>query len=246
MKKFMSLIAIAAMALAFTASSALAAFEDNHLIRVIYSTAGGNEEIATDLGLVSDVLNAADNTSFAAGSVSLTDFANATWADLNVAYFAVNSDYSAWLSGAAGASSLPVKEDGGFSVGYNDLGAATAIGTYYRGLVTGTETTVKGSQTYTNSYSSILGGVNAGYFGTFLSAPVGEANLADLATVGYVDQGLFHSPLTYYPDTTLLASLRTMEDGSTIINPAAVPVPASVLLFGTGLVGLIGLRRKSA
>jgi len=42
--------------------------------------------------------------------------------------------------------------------------------------------------------------------------------------------------------------IRTMADGSTIINPEAaapVPIPAAAYLLGSGLLGLVGIRRKA-
>ena len=38
--------------------------------------------------------------------------------------------------------------------------------------------------------------------------------------------------------------IRTLANGYTEINPATVPIPPSMLLLGTGLLGLIGFRRK--
>ncbi len=75
-----------------------------------------------------------------------------------------------------------------------------------------------------------------------------EANLSALNTVGgYVDQYLY-----YYgsnPDLggqgTAVAKIRTNADGSTTLSSLApTPIPAAIYLFGSGLVGLVGMRRK--
>ena len=88
------------------------------------------------------------------------------------------------------------------------------------------------------------------FFGGFipLMSPGGEMNLAALSTVGFVDQTLyfFDSPQSALFGVATV-TLRTMADGSTIINPgsaSAVPIPPSVLLLGSGLLGMIGIRRK--
>jgi len=90
-------------------------------------------------------------------------------------------------------------------------------------------------------------GLGVGKFVAFLRES-GEQNLAALATVGYVDQYLY-----YYPSSTsnlagsgvAVAQIRTFADGHTEIMPvSSVPVPAAVWLLGSGLIGLVGIRRR--
>lgn len=74
-------------------------------------------------------------------------------------------------------------------------------------------------------------------------------NLGTMAANGYVDMYLFYFPNGNVRDTAHLpvATLRLLPNGQTIINPQAapVPVPASALIFGSGILGLFGLRRRS-
>ena len=48
------------------------------------------------------------------------------------------------------------------------------------------------------------------------------------------------NPETY----TKVASALLSATGQLIITPAAVPLPAAVVLFGTGLVALVGIARR--
>jgi hypothetical protein len=85
----------------------------------------------------------------------------------------------------------------------------------------------------------------AGSFASYLQVYNGEASLAALDTVGYVDQLLY-----YYstPDDASsgspLYTIRSWANGTSEINPNVVPIPAAVYLLGSGLLGLIGIRRK--
>jgi alkaline phosphatase len=92
-----------------------------------------------------------------------------------------------------------------------------------------------------NKAGNTIGGISS-----FLALPRNaEADLSALATVGYVDQTLFfYANADSAAAGMKMATIRTYADGHTELNPNAVPVPASVLLLGSGLLGLIGIRRK--
>ncbi len=247
MKKYFGIF-LAAMLMVGAAGQAMAYFAEGQLIRVVYNH-NGTVEVGTDLGSAASLAGTAANANLAVGggaaAFSLGQVAGATNVDqLFVAYFGkINGSADAWLSGNPAAA--PVSGARKFSGFSSDVtGMSTNYGSFG-------SMTVIGQQSHPNSFNSLFndGGLqNYNFFGGFipLKSPGGEMNLAALATVGYVDQTLYFFNT---PDSALAGvakvTLRTMADGSTIINPgSAVPIPPSVLLLGSGLLGMIGIRRK--
>jgi hypothetical protein len=128
------------------------------------------------------------------------------------------------------------------------------MGTYYAGpaglgLTLGN--TVVANETNPNSYFTQMdnSGLSHGTFGgLFKNPPVnGEASLATLILPigpGPVEQELYY----YYiggsagPITGDAVRILTLANGATVINP--VPIPPSMLLFGSGLVGFLGFRKR--
>lgn len=49
---------------------------------------------------------------------------------------------------------------------------------------------------------------------------------------------------TYHATLTVLNSFGQSNDASMVINVSAIPVPPAIWLFGSGLVGLIGVARR--
>lgn len=88
-----------------------------------------------------------------------------------------------------------------------------------------------------HSFTSILGtaGVINGQLGFNTHGSLGQ--LLNIFAVN-VDGA---SPETY----TKVATALLTAGGQLTITPAAVPVPAAVILFGTGLIGLVGIARRS-
>jgi hypothetical protein len=116
-------------------------------------------------------------------------------------------------------------------------------------------------------FESGLGNVQGNYAGFNNDPAVGFGSLAGLAAGAgsFVDMYLwqyqtfdgFFAPDTEgfidatgaYNDTysaVLRIGLNETGDFYTEINPAPVPVPAAVWLLGSGLLGLIGIRRRNA
>jgi hypothetical protein len=71
--------------------------------------------------------------------------------------------------------------------------------------------------------------------------------------VGFTTHGVLDQPLTIFkvnidgnePQFERVATALLTSNGQFTITPAAIPVPAAVILFGTGLVGLVGIARRS-
>lgn len=241
-------VCLAALLVLTLAGQAAAYFEEGHLIRVVYDKTGAGKEVATDLIDVTGWKTAANfpiNQVVGGGPAAwnLSMFPGKDLADLNVAYYAIiASSIDSWNSGPATGQTATRT-----FASYN--GAATNVRNYYQTL-TATAGTVVGENSETNSYWKLMdkNGVGIGSFASWIWEGLGHANLADLATVGYVDQTLYFYDTSAVNNRGLnVAVLRTMADGSTIINPTSgpvVPVPAAAWLLGSGLIALVGIRRR--
>lgn len=240
-KKLAVLVAAALMTL--TASSAFAAFSDLELIRVYYDRAGA--EIATDLGKVSD-FTAAGATKTIAGSFGslTTGFAS---------YFALDrSTNQLWASGSTTTASMAT----GTSLGLTSMKSGTTVmyslfngqgGTNYTG-------SAAALSSYKNKLSATQGNMaSAVAAGSRLNT---EASLISVLAGGSVNQGLWfwanaNGTTTTQKTGVLAAIITTNADGSTVITsstPAPVtstPIPAAMYLMGSGLLGLVGMRRRN-
>jgi hypothetical protein len=240
-KKLVALVAAALMTL--TASSAFAAFADSHLIRVYYDRAGA--EYATDLGLISSVLTSAT----APAGVT---FGGALGTATHAVYFAydratavndlyvsgVNKD-SATFTGAPQVIGVLTGMNNGTTPMYAQFN--TMGGTNYTGLASA-------ASSYKNKLSSVQG-----YFGNTLTATNSARTYAELPLATLVANNtqslwFFDTPTatTVAGKTGVaVAQIITNADGSTTITAVATPIPAAIYLMGSGLLGLVGLRRRN-
>jgi hypothetical protein len=246
MKKIMMLFVAMMLVVGFT-GQAMADYATGDLIRVVYQVGGALEQI-TDLGAVSSYTTPfTTNIQYNTNTFSLSTFAGASYSDLQVAYFVYNANNTAFVSGPYNGTQLSGSRQ---NSAYNSN--ALAVVTVAKANSGGSGNAII-AQSNGQSYMTKMdkgGGTSTGTFGGFIPGGNGEANLAALATVGYVDQSLF-----YYSNTANaangvnVATIRTYADGSTQLNPQAVaqtPIPAAVYLLGSGLLGLVGIRRKMA
>ena len=242
-----ALLAAAMMTLA--ASSAMAAFQNGDLLRVVYNHAG-TVEVTTDLGNINSLLS--NPSSMSADTFSLSSITGATSAsDLYVAYFASNyvgsSNVNQAYVGAAAGSTLTnpaARKYSGFNTGYSNM----ELG--YRGL-NATATTILFDQANVKSYANALtGSTGYGSLNGFLPMNAGEQNLADLIASGgqttiYGWNNISPTSSAMTGAATSLVLTTNFVNGIGSTTPSAVPIPAAAYLLGSGLMGLIGIRRKS-
>jgi hypothetical protein len=241
---------------------AMAAFNEGDLIRVVYNTGanGTGTEYATDLGAFSSTTPLTGNNlltgtdKFSLGSVSA-----GSWSNVNVAYFIEDFNANPTATGQGSMYTSGQALIGGHQNQYAYYNAAGQIQntlTAYQNAA-GTASSIALLQTNGSSYWNSMngGGSGVGTMAGFLNQTTNdnaEKNLAGLSSAGYVDQVLYWYGLN--PDSnsqgsrgTVLGTIRTFADGSTQLiatSTATTPIPAAIYLFGSGLVGLVGMRRK--
>ena len=257
MRKKLAVLTIASVMFVFgAAGNASAYFEDLNLIRSIYTTTGV-VEIGSDLGLNASTLNS--NNVFGS-SVALSSFDGAL-SSLVAGYWAhdmTNRDF--YATGFANDT------DGLTMLGRKQVSADATynyVQTLYAG--SGLATTIINPKETADSYFKVfdVNGNNIGSMGSNLKNDSYEMtlSLAGLTTMGYVDQVLYFfnydnisadkSGIEKGIIRTFLTSDGTTVDLNgpmiaTVINPNAVPIPGSIMLLGSGLLGLFSIRRKAA
>lgn len=242
-KKMIALLAGALMTVAM-AGNALAYFEQGNLVRVVYDKTLMTE-VATDLGSMSSIINAAKNGPLILGAGAADSFlggslANSSFSNLNVAYYTVNvANKDLWLSSNADTQSLSGTTSW-------TAGSSASAGTLARYNGFGTSTVTLGMSDASSYWTKLDGvGTKVGKFNTFYLSANGEMNLAALATGGEVKQNLFFwdNPNTAgnLAGAKQTFTIKTLSTGGTEI---VTPVPPALFLMGSGLLGLVGIRRK--
>ncbi|MBU0995314.1 MAG: hypothetical protein KJ737_22690 [Proteobacteria bacterium] len=251
MKRNLLLIFASLIAMVFAANASAAYFEGDKMVMVGY--VDNDVEVGVELNIDLDTFNfsTASNYTAASSSLDLDQFpTTSNWADVQLGYFGLNSDatnkYFATNSSATptiSRVSIPNFESGAkttnltysqlASGGYPVINSDTGVG--YRA-------TMNANGTTPGSYGGLNNQMNTGL--------TGEISLGDLATIGYVDMYVWQveggSRNGQLVQDTAVGVLRLFEDGKVVVNPNAVPIPASILLLGSGLLGVIGIRRRNA
>ncbi len=272
MKKMLGLI-VAALLLCGFAGHAMADFSaDQELFRVVYNTsyqassgqpqAGtGSNEVITDLGNLGTINLSGGPLTVGGGADAFTNFAGfgtgttTAFSKLQVTYFAIDQGFitgtwSAWVSG-----SVPLNSgDSGFNGGMTAAVSPTGVANLHMVSANTMEIAQSDSQSFNSSVEA--GPSGPGTYQGFINTTNAfdtESNLAALAAGGSVMQVLYAFGLNGTDVTSAMAgipviNITTNADGSTTLGKyaAPVPIPPSMLLLGTGLLGLIGLRRKGA
>ncbi len=259
MKKFLVVLA-AGLLVAGLCGQANAFFyygtSQTDLIRVVYESSanGGVYEEATDLGTVASVEqgsftnNAYDLTQGAGGVYNL---AGASASNLNVAYFASNGSLPTnateyWTSGSA--TGTQTNNGGAHFTGPTWQGTNSVL-KYYTNTTQGAGTAnVWAAISAPYSFYKSLNGTYSGY----LLQGSGSAALTNgSATQGLYDWSPAGTSQTIGPEYQIVTSYQlNPQTGdyivSTQVTPLAspTPIPPSVLLLGSGLLGLIGIKRR--
>lgn len=232
---------IAAAMLTLTASSAFAAYtNDNELVRVVFSTgAGATTTVVNDLGSISSFLATTGSNTLAGTAFSYSTLgATANASNTYEVFFAKNNKitgttYDMYVASNAAPTTGNRKFTtfNGSVVGFDNL--------YTAPNTTGT------LSDYQNKFGN-TGTLN----GTF--STVQEFSLATVAALNLYEFSNAVSntfPVTTGTNVNSNLTILTNADGSvTFQNNAAAaptPIPPAFFLMGSGLLGMVGLRRKS-
>jgi hypothetical protein len=241
MKKLLSMGVAMALMLGIV-GQAVAYFDPfgDALVQVVYKE--GDVQVAYDLGSAASLTTGAMMKP--AGSIALSDFAAPVdWADLRIGYYAANNIApSGDVYFATTGSSAPSVKGTYYGPFMNmAFGLNSSLQSFGSAKVKTSITDPAGYGMKMNQNSNIPGH----YAGFNADWEDGEASLAELASGGYVDMYLWHFTSGGEGKAVFegcVGTLTVSADGSTTFKP--VPLPASVLLLGSGVLGLIGMRRK--
>jgi hypothetical protein len=236
-------VAFAAAALCLgVAGNAMAAFEYGDLTRYIYDT-NASKEVGSDLGVT---------TALVATPVANIDAINLNALGLTspstsrVGYFSYDNTIGAlYVTGAAGLTNYQVN-----AIQAMDT-AITSVQDNYNLFANNTVITTGTNYSYFRNLDK--NGVTPGQLANTLTGGNMDLSLANLAAAGSLTQSLYYFDVSNGGKVvgTEVAQVITNLDGSTTIaalpgNVAATPIPAAFYLMGSGLMGLVGLRRKKA
>lgn len=267
MKRIFTLIAVVMLVLGM--AGAASAYDIGNLILTAYGNTNadgqtgeiipsGSTEVGVDLGAASDWANL---TNFNTG-ITLDDFSTTIdggWSDVIISLYAgytlsgdVTDEQNGYYNSYAyvSGSSMDVAYNTfktGYgniqNIGYDDINGKTVLST-----------------SDTGSYVNQLGGGAVDATGTSY-----EYNLAGISTTNFVTIDLYYAMTEgdyvellpgfggtwngVDPTDADLVKVGTLtlglnEAGQLIINPIATPVPAAVWLLGSGILALVGIRRK--
>ncbi len=263
MKKILSVAAISLCVLG-AAGAAHADFAKSDLTQVIYQELGpltmGTVEYGTSLIKNFQTFDLTQTNVMVApvGNIPAPSTYGMSWSQMRLGFYA--DYYSGTASKFYFATTSPTTH--GFSAANISAfdSSVSSVATLYNSniLPTNSQTALVDPSQQLNSYDQKMNGKSTGpglYSGLNNAAPaIGEANLGLLDSQDHVDMYLYQFGRVGSAwmniagaSTPYVATLRFNLDGSTVFNPvdaAAVPAPASMLLLGSGLIGLLGLRRK--
>jgi hypothetical protein len=255
MKKLLGLVLALGLFFGVT-GQAMAAFDKDDLLVTFYNSA--KNEVTIDLGNFYEITAEAGTHTLYTGLIYDSTLTGAALSSsrlaiyggnilANTGFFALTT--STLSSGSTGYFGNMDNFNGAVDSLYSNYGAATDTNKY------------SGSSTATVSYYKKMdnSSANVGKFKSFNSynASYGEPLLTTLGTsTGSITMYLYYATqdnVTLIPalvagrDGNQYSSILTLTgDGTITITNPAVPIPASVLLLGSGLLGLFGIKRKNS
>jgi hypothetical protein len=249
--------------LIFGAGQALASFDGSNLYMSVYNntTTTGDTEFGFDTGLNLDEFDWTQPFTYTVQTSLSDDMFAGSFANLRVGFFTYDR-----LSATSGFGySYAASTDANNAVNgtiYNSFRAETErVRNAYNAADTDNNGTAFMASNLTgDTYDMRMngGGTSPGQYVGFNPTPDdGEASLVGLANgdsitmylFGYRRTGALPSTGTYMvngvlANTAYLATIELNSDGTLTVSN--VPVPGAVWLLGSGLLGLVGLRRKNA
>jgi hypothetical protein len=208
---------LAAVCLMFcVAGNAAADIAAGNLVAVFYNEA--DNSVAFDLGAITPGSDVIVDTN---GLLEYFTSPDLTYEDISVGIFAAEAGYSNWF--ATTSTDTPAISTSSL---VSFMSGATAMYTNY------SDKSVLASAD-TKSYNTVMNssGTTPGYYAGF--NPIFAAGEATLDAGGNFLMYVHNFDIT------------TADPGATI-TVSTVPVPAAVWLLGSGLLGLVGIRRRNA
>jgi len=267
MKKLIGIMAVGLILLGLAGQAIASPWAANDVILVFY-TPGSTNEYAMDIGQLSGLENnTAYETTAIANSANIfgSTAAGTSYASLDVAAFLYTSGTNITI-GASATAAAPLQQAAisgkeGLMLQVESNGYASSSATKIQTSSPWINSLPQGNtKSYVTEMNGGSGEVYQGTFSQFLTTNV-EANLGALATGGLVDLYLYNfttsdgwvsgTPTAGSLDLNTNNTIFELQIGTNGVEieqvpQAPVPIPPSMLLLAPGLLGLVGLRRRSA
>jgi hypothetical protein len=245
------------------AGQAMAAFDNEDLYLTVYNntTTNGDTEFGFDTGFNLNDFNWNTTFSYSVNtglSLSLFHDAGNGWADLQAGIYGYDQVTPTTGYGRAYAATTAQDTILNYNGRTGFLAAINGTKTTYQTVVTG-NTALLANNLTGNGYDDQmnLNNDSEGIYANLNStrATGGEANLAVFADpAGAITMYLYGVKQDAFQDPTkgpinngaYLATITLDANGTLTIASNPVPVPGAVWMLGSGLLGLLGLRRKNA